>query len=120
MSKRKRIKKVRQKKIKLKEIEIDNNIINYFVYSSVPEKLQPNNELVGKIFQVAGKKLNDLFKLQNVYENHVMMMDESGAARAFKKESVALHTDENKRDADLSLAFLIAKAASKKRGKRRK
>lgn len=108
----KRIKK--PKKIRIKQEEKETRYGNkYSIFVNPPEELIPTQEDVGRYLEVAGYKDKDYFRLVEVQEKNVLLIDDSSSFRNRYLSSVILHRNEKIRDQEIDPTDLIRKARLK-------
>ena len=88
----------KQKLIKVKEIKKNYETLEYKVYEKIPNDLKIIQEHKNKVVEVAGYKPNNFFKVYDVRDDHILLIDENGQFRAFSKDMVMLHRNIKKRE----------------------
>jgi len=118
----KKIKKQRQKLIKVKEVKKNYETLEYRIYEKIPNDLKVTQEHKGKVVEVAGYKPNNFFKIYDVRDDHILLIDENGQFRAFSEDMVMLHRNIKKREATRNINDIynerVAKRLKKKDKKR--
>jgi len=112
--------KQKPKQIKVKEIKKNYEALEYKIYEKIPDELRITNDHKNKVVEVAGYKPNIFFKVYDVRDDHILLIDENGQFRAFSKDMVMLHRNIKKREVSRNINDIYSDRVAKRLRRKRK